>query len=85
MNFLVQFMKILIPILELAVLGRVIMSWIDPGGQYTISRIIRDITEPIIGPIRRIVPSIGTLDLSPLVALLLLNVLQRVVASAAAG
>ncbi|HYF64632.1 MAG TPA: YggT family protein [Herpetosiphonaceae bacterium] len=84
-DLLINFLSILIPILEIAIFGRVIMSWIDPGGQYTISRIIREITEPVIGPIRRLIPAVGMFDLSPLIALLLLSVLQQVVTSVAAG
>ena len=83
MDLLIRFLSILIPILEIAIFGRVIMSWFDPGGQYAISRVIREITEPVIGPIRRLIPSVGMLDLSPLIALFLLNILQQVVLSAA--
>lgn len=82
MQFLINFLNIFLVIMEIAIFGRVIMSWIDPGGQYSISRIIREITEPVIGPIRRIIPSVGMFDLSPLIALLLLSVLQQVVGAA---
>jgi YggT family protein len=82
-NLLISFLNLLIPILELAIFGRIIMSWIDPSGQYSISRIIREITEPIIGPIRKLIPSVGMFDFSPLIALFLLNILQQVVLSAA--
>lgn len=82
MDFLIEFFRRLIPILQFAILGRVIMSWIDPSGQYQISRVILDITDPVIAPIRRVIPSVGMFDLSPLIALLLLNVLGQVVASA---
>jgi YggT family protein len=82
-NLLISFLNLLIPILELAIFGRIIMSWIDPSGQYTISRIIREITEPVIGPIRKLLPAVGMFDFSPLIALFLLNILQQVVLSAA--
>jgi YggT family protein len=82
-NLLISFLNLLIPILELAIFGRIIMSWIDPSGQYSISRIIREITEPIIGPIRKLLPAVGMFDFSPLIALFLLNILQQVVLSAA--
>jgi YggT family protein len=78
-DLLIRFLSILIPILELAIFGRIIMSWIDPGGQNTVSRIIREITEPIIGPIRKLIPSVGMFDFSPLIALFLLNILQQFV------
>jgi len=81
-DLLIRFLSILIPILELAIFGRIIMSWIDPGGQNSVSRIIREITEPIIGPIRKLIPSVGMFDFSPLIALFLLNILQQFVLSA---
>ncbi len=81
MNFLVSFLSNLIFVLELAILGRVIVSWVDPQNSYAISRFLRDITEPIIGPIRRILPSAGMFDFAPMVALILLAVLQAIVGS----
>ena len=81
MDFLINFLRTLIQVLQFAILGRVILSWIDPTGQYRISQIIQEITEPVIGPIRKVLPRMGMLDLSPLIALMLLNVLQRVVSA----
>ena len=75
-NYLVY----LIWALNLAILGRVIMSWISPRGTDPISPILHQITEPILAPIRRLVPSVGMFDLTPMVALILLNfVLLRIV------
>jgi YggT family protein len=44
-----------------------------------ITQILREITEPILGPIRRVLPTFGMIDLSPLVAMLLLNLLQGLI------
>ena len=71
-------------ILEFAIIGRALMSWFDRGMTNPISQILVQITEPIIAPIRRIVPSAGMLDLSPMVAILLIIVLQRMLSTAAA-
>ena len=81
MDFLKNFLNTLLVVLELAIIIRIIMSWFDPAGQNQVSRIAREVTEPVIGPIRRLVPSIGMFDLSPLIAILLINFLQQVVAS----
>ena len=72
---LVQF---LIQILTFTIIGRALLSWFDPGFNTAIGRIIYDITEPIIGPIRRVMPSLGMFDISPIIALLLLQLLNRV-------
>ncbi|NDH28574.1 MAG: YggT family protein [bacterium] len=41
------------------ILGRVLMSWFDPSGNYRISRILYDMSEPILAPARRILPTFG--------------------------
>ena len=55
------------------------MSWIDPTFSRPLGRFLYSLTEPILAPIRRVLPQAGTFDLSPLVVLLVLSVLIRVV------
>ncbi len=62
-------------LLSFAIIGRALLSWFDPGMNSTVGRLLFDLTEPIIAPIRRVVPSIGAFDLSPIIALLLINFL----------
>jgi YggT family protein len=72
----------LLRILTFAIIGRALLSWFDPGGRWPISRVLHDVTEPIIAPIRQVIPSMGMFDISPIVALLLLQVLTRFLAQA---
>lgn len=58
------------------ILGRVLLSWFDPSGNYRISRILYDMSEPILAPARRILPTFGGVDWSPLVTMIVLNLLQ---------
>jgi YggT family protein len=55
----------------------VIISWVgmDPRNPFFI--FLHDITEPILAPIRQFMPRLGMLDLSPLVAIILLQLLAR--------
>ena len=69
-------------LLSLALVGRAILSWVDPGQQWAISRILADLTEPIIAPIRRVVPPFGMIDISFIVAILLIQVLERLLRQA---
>lgn len=62
--------------------GRAIMSWFDPTFNSQIGRILYDITEPVIAPIRQVIPPIAGLDLSIMVTIFLVIILQRLVASA---
>ena len=63
----------------LAIFARVILSFLIPmsGGNphpilISVSRVVNQITEPILGPIRRFLPTFGTFDFSPMVALIIL-------------
>ena len=74
-----QFISILAPILYVALLARVIMSWINVGPSspiYPLATIVYQVTEPILAPIRRVLPKFGMFDLSPMVALLLVGLVQ---------
>ena len=57
------------------ILGRVLISWFDPSGNYRISRILYDMSEPILAPARRILPTFGGVDWSPVVTMIVLNLL----------
>ena len=81
-GFVVNFVNILFNVLLFAILGRVLMSWIDPQGNMSITRMLQEVTEPILAPIRSILPSFGMFDLSPLVAMLLLQFLQGLIRGA---
>jgi len=52
-----------------------------PGPVYEINRVLRGFCEPVFAQIRRVVPVIGGIDFSPLVALVLLNILSNVIKS----
>ncbi len=70
----------------LVLIGRVVLSWfpISPGsGLATVYSIVYALTEPVLGPVRRLMPPIGMggmgLDLSPIIVFLLVAVLERAV------
>ena len=72
-------MAILITILKLysyVMLARVLMSWFNPNPYNPIVDAINRLTEPVLAPIRRILPPMGGFDLSPLVVFFILMFLQ---------
>ncbi len=77
MSFIILFIRLLFQALFLAILARVLISWVDPTGSNRVSQILYEITEPFLGPIRSVVPSLGMFDISPIIAMLLLNVIER--------
>ena len=60
---------------NLAIIGRIVMSFVSPRGNDPISQLFYQITEPVLGPIRRLLPNTGMFDLSPMVALIVLNLI----------
>ena len=72
------FVQLLSLVLTLLILGRVIVGWTNPYGGGGLTAFLYQATEPILAPIRRFVPPMGGLDLSPMIALILLSILTRV-------
>jgi YggT family protein len=62
-----------------ALIISVILSWVAQGSHNPTAMLINQICEPLLSPIRRILPSMGGLDLSPIVAFLLLNLIDMLV------
>ena len=75
--YLAYFINILFTLLWAAILGRVIISWINLSPDNPIVVLLYGITEPILAPIRRVLPSMGMIDLSPMVALIVMMIIQR--------
>ncbi len=78
MAFLVRFIQLLAWALNLAVFARVLISWLPVDRESPFVRLLYEITEPILGPIRRVLPSMGGFDLAPMVGLILISVVERV-------
>lgn len=80
--FLVQFINLLVTVFYIAILARVLLSWFPIGPDSALMPVVRvvfQITEPILGPIRRILPDMGAIDLSPMIAIVVLIIIQRVI------
>jgi YggT family protein len=77
----------------LAVFAVLVLSWllafkvVDPEQPVTakVTGGLFALTNPVLNPVRRIIPSIGGLDLSPVIVILLLQFIRRVVDSLVAG
>jgi len=72
-----NYFDILLKVLTFVIIGQVLLSWISPRGQDPISPILRQVTEPILDPIRRMLPQTGMFDLAPMIAIMVLNFLVR--------
>lgn len=76
MNGLIELILLLLQLLWFAIFARAIVSWfpVDPNGP--VVRALDAITEPILDPLRRVVPRIGMIDITPMVAILLILVIS---------
>ncbi len=74
-----ELLSLFLNIFLFAILIQIIVSWINPGSNNPIMSLIQTITEPVMGPARRVIPSIGGLDLSPLVAILVIQLLKMLI------
>ena len=76
-----EFISIFASVLTWAIIIRALLSWFSIGGVQPVFRLLVEITEPVLAPIRRVLPTAGMLDFSPLVALLLINVISGILVS----
>jgi YggT family protein len=72
-----NFIGLLALVLTFLILARVLVSWTQPSGGGGFTAFIYQATEPILAPIRRVIPPTGAIDWSPMVAILLLGILTR--------
>jgi YggT family protein len=75
----INFINLFVFVFDIVLLARVVMSWFNPQLAGRFARILFDLTEPILAPIRRVLPQSQLLDFSPLVAFLLLQLLSGLV------
>ncbi|HEX8221657.1 MAG TPA: YggT family protein [Chloroflexia bacterium] len=86
-SMIYQIANTLLTIISLAVIIRAFLSWVYPVGRDPWTKILLDITEPLLAPIRSVMMRVLPIpiDLSPIVVLLLIQLLQRMLLSAYAG
>ena len=77
MAFLIDFLRLLCEVLSLAIIFRAILSWFSPRPTNMLAIVLYRVTEPLLAPLRRIIPRIGMLDFTPLVAIILLQLIAR--------
>ena len=75
-----------IQVITIAIFARVVLSWfmVNPTSGFLVSiyQVLFQITEPILGPLRRIIPTIGMFDISPIVAIIALQIIGGVLVRA---
>ncbi len=74
-----QLVEMVLNIFVFAVFARAILSWFDPGNYNPASSILQRLTEPLLSICRKVIPDLGGIDLSPLVALVFLQLAKMMI------
>ncbi len=86
MSIAAEIINYILWVITMAIFARVILSWfmIRPTGGFVVSlyQLLFQITEPILAPLRRIIPTIGMFDITPIVAIILLQIIGQVLIQA---
>jgi YggT family protein len=79
------FVDVLFNVLIIAILLDALISWFPISPSSPIVRLLDDITEPILAPLRQVVPRLGMFDITPIVAMFILEILQNIIDSGLSG
>lgn len=72
-TLIVNFIHILFQVLTWAIIIRALLSWFNLPPNHVLVVVLYDVTEPILTPLRRLVPRIGMMDITPIVAIILMQ------------
>lgn len=73
------FVDLIFEFLWVILMVRIILSFIQHDPYHPVIRVVYDISEPILAPFRRLMPDVGGIDFSPIVAFLALELVRRLV------
>jgi YggT family protein len=73
------FVYIFCQALSFTIMARAILSWLAPNPYDQPMRFLHEITEPILAPLRHIVPRIGMIDITPLIAIVILQLVAELI------
>ena len=79
--YIAQFTIVFLQILTWSIIARALISFFPVDQGSPLVQMLFRVTEPIIDPIRRVMPNTGMLDLSPMIAILVLIVMEMLVSS----
>jgi YggT family protein len=67
------------------IIAQVLMSWVPHDRYHPVFRFIEEVTEPVLRPFRRLIPAVGGIDFSPIIALMAVEIVRRVILSLLIG
>lgn len=76
---LIKLIELVFYLFYLLLIGAAILSWLAPDSNSAPARLIKHSTSSLLGPLRRFIPPIGIIDITPVIALILLLLIKSVV------
>ena len=76
-SFFLTFIQFLVMALWALIFARMLMSWVDPQGRKQVTSFLFQTTEPILAPVRRMLPQSGMIDWSGFIVLIVLGFVWR--------
>ncbi|MBI4492310.1 MAG: YggT family protein [Chloroflexi bacterium] len=77
-GWLSTFVHLLFTVLTWAIIIRALLSWFNLPPTHRLVMLLYDVTEPILAPLRRVIPTIGMIDITPIIAIILMQFLEGV-------
>ncbi len=71
------FLAKIIGLYEIVIIVRIILTWVPHNANHPAAVFLHKITEPVLEPVRRIIPSIGGIDISPIIVFIILDFAKR--------
>lgn len=78
-NFAVSFINLFAFVFNIILLARVVWSWFNPSPEGGLGALLFDLTEPVLAPVRAILPKSQMIDFSPLVVFIALQLITELV------
>ncbi len=75
---LIQSIDLVFTFLYLAIMARIILAWFRFDPYHPVSIFLFRVTEPILAPFRNLIPPVGMIDISPIVALIVLGIARSI-------
>ena len=80
-SIFLNFISLLCQVLVMAIFARAVVSWLPISRDHPLIVVLYQVTEPVLEPLRRIIPTMGMIDITPLVAMILLQAIASITAT----
>jgi YggT family protein len=77
LSSLIQLIDLFLTIYIWIIIARAIISWVNPSPYHPLVRFLYKVTEPVLAPLRKIIPPLGGIDISPVIVIFIIFVIQN--------